>query len=295
MRQGVAPAVKAEPGILYVVGTPLGNLEDVSRRATRILQEVDLIAAEDTRRTGNLLVALGIKTPLISYHRHNEKSRSALLVKKLQAGQSIALVSDGGMPGISDPGQVLVQAAVAADLRVVPIPGPIAAVSALVISGLAGERFAFEGFLPRAGTARQERLQELAVEKRTMLVYEAPHRLLRTLTDLHQTLGDRAAAVARELTKIYEECIRGTLRSLIGHFEENEPRGECVIVIAGLDPATSTDAVAAMTDEDIAALLRSRVQQGLSPSDAARAVAAETGWPRRRVYQISLSVVSDIK
>ncbi|NLN19328.1 MAG: 16S rRNA (cytidine(1402)-2'-O)-methyltransferase [Firmicutes bacterium] len=281
--------MRAESGVLYIVGTPLGNLEDISQRAVRILQEVDLIAAEDTRRTRNLLTALGIKTPMISYHRHNEKSRSELLVKKMQAGQSVALVSDGGMPGISDPGEALVQAAVAADLRVVPIPGPVAAVSALVISGLSTERFAFEGFLPRLGRARQERLKELAAEKRTMLVYEAPHRLLRTLTDLYQALGDRAAAVARELTKVHEECIRGTLRSLIEHFEENEPRGECAIVIAGLDSGTSVDSVT-MTDEDIAALLRSRVQKGLTPSDAARAVAAETGWPRRRVYQISLSL-----
>ena len=143
--------MRAESGVLYIVGTPLGNLEDISQRAVRILQEVDLIAAEDTRRTRNLLTALGIKTPMISYHRHNEKSRSELLVKKMQAGQSVALVSDGGMPGISDPGEALVQAAVAADLRVVPIPGPVAAVSALVISGLSTERFAFEGFLPRLG------------------------------------------------------------------------------------------------------------------------------------------------
>jgi 16S rRNA (cytidine1402-2'-O)-methyltransferase len=288
-------AVTTEPGVLYVVGTPLGNVEDISQRAIRILQEVDLVAAEDTRRTGRLLARLGIKKPMISYYQHNEQSRCALLIRRMQAGQSIALVSDGGMPGISDPGQVLVQAAITADIRVVPVPGPTAAVSALVISGLGSERFAFEGFLPRSGTARQERLQELAMERRTMLLYEAPHRLVRTLKDLHASLGDRPAAVARELTKMHEECVRGSLRSLMSHFETSQPRGECVIVIAGQDPAVLTRTASSVSEDEVAALLRTCVQQGLSRSDAVRAVAKETGLPRRLVYQISLTLSGEAK
>lgn len=282
--------MSAKPGTLYVVGTPLGNMEDISQRAIRTLEEVDLVAAEDTRRTGLLLARLGIKKPLMSYYQHNEQSRCTPLIQRIQSGQSIALVSDGGMPGISDPGQVLVQAAIAANILVVPIPGPTAAVSALVVSGLPSDRFAFEGFLPRLGTARQGRLQELAMERRTMLLYEAPHRLLRTLEDLYTAMGDRPAAVARELTKLHEECVRGGLRSLIDHFERHQPRGECVIVLAGQGPSVSATAVASISEDEVEALLRDHVQQGLSPSDAVRVVVEKTGWPRRRVYQISLTL-----
>lgn len=282
-------------GKLYLIGTPLGNLEDITLRAKRILQEVDLVAAEDTRRAGLLLQHLGLSKRIISYHEHNERSRSEELVEMILQGVSVGVVSDAGMPGISDPGRLLVLAAVSSGIPVIPVPGPTAATTALVMSGLDSKRYVFEGFIPRSGKPRKDRLQELAQERRTMVIYEAPHRLRRTLADLHVVLGDRAAAVARELTKLHEECIRASIAELVRHFEITPPRGECVIVVAGMDstPGVVPHEDEARPDQNVTAqLLFAQMQRGLSRKDAVRVVATETGLPRREVYQVSLTVTS---
>lgn len=277
-----------EPGTLYLVGTPLGNLEDITLRAQRILQEVDLVAAEDTRRTRRLLTHLGVKAPIVSYYRHNEKQRSAELVERIRQGVDVALVSDAGMPLISDPGSLLVSAALEAGVVVIAVPGPTAVTTALVVSGLDSQRYAFEGFIPRTSRERETRLAELAQEPRTMVIYEAPHRLLRTLTDLQRSLGNRAAAVARELTKLHEECVRGDISDLLRYFQAQPPRGECVVVVAGakgLAPEPAT-----LDRGAIARLLCESMESGQSRRDAVRIVSAETGLPRREVYQVSLTL-----
>jgi 16S rRNA (cytidine1402-2'-O)-methyltransferase len=221
------------PGTLYLVGTPIGNVEDLSPRAQRILREVDLIAAEDTRHTQGLLARFAIRRPLVSYHDHNKEGRTPGLVEKLQAGNSVAIVSDAGSPGISDPAFTLVRAAVSAGIPVVPIPGPSSALCALEVSGLPTDRFAFEGFLPRRVSRRRARIEELRADPRTLIFFESPHRLVECLRDLAETLGERPASISRELTKKFEETKRGTLRSLLGWVESEPPRGEFVVVVAG--------------------------------------------------------------
>lgn len=237
-----------EPGTLYVVSTPIGNLEDFSARGARILAGVDLIAAEDTRTTGVLLRHLGITKHLVSFHEHNERRRAAELIGKLKGGGSIALVSDAGTPGISDPAFTLVREAIAEGLRVVAVPGASAVLAALVVSGLPMDRFVFEGFLPLK-KGRQTRLKELAEEERTIVLYEAPHRILRTLGDLLGAWGDRDVAVARELTKRFEDVQRGTLTSVTGHFA-CPPKGEFVIVVAGKGKGSRLSAVDRVSRED---------------------------------------------
>src|SRR6267143_1249309 len=220
------------PGILYVVSTPIGNLEDITHRAIRVLGEVDLIACEDTRHTHKLLQHYGISTKTISYHEHNEQERSGELIDLLLRGTNLAVVSDAGTPGISDPGFRLIRLAVAKDVQVVPIPGPSALITALVASGLPTDEFFFGGFLPARSGARQARLNELRSVPGTLIFYEAPHRLAATLKDAHETLGEREAVVARELTKLHEEVRHGRLSELATHYgvEEN-PRGEIVLLI----------------------------------------------------------------
>jgi 16S rRNA (cytidine1402-2'-O)-methyltransferase len=220
------------PGVLYVVSTPIGNLEDITLRALKILKGVGLIAAEDTRTTRNLLRHFEIEKDCISYHSHNEIKRIPELLDRLRAGVAVAVVSDAGTPGISDPAALLISAAVDAGIRVVPIPGASAALAALVVSGFHTDRFHFEGFLP-IKKRRQTRIRELAEEERTIILYESVHRLPRTLRDLHEQFGDRRASVSREITKLFEETVRGTLPDLIAHFERHEPRGEFVVVIEG--------------------------------------------------------------
>lgn len=222
--------------MLYLVPTPIGNLEDLTFRALRVLREADLIACEDTRTSGVLLDHYGITTPRTSYHDHNERRKAPELVARMQAGETVALVTDAGSPGISDPGFYLVRACLQAGIRVEALPGPTAFVPALVLSGLPTDRFAFEGFLP-AKKGRQGRLRALATEERTLVLYESPHRLVRTLNDLAEHLGaDRPAAVARELTKKFEEVARGTLGVLAAAFGARERiRGECVLVVGGAD------------------------------------------------------------
>lgn len=220
-------------GILYIVPTPVGNLEDMTLRAIRILKEVDLILAEDTRTSGKLLKHFEIQNHLMSHHKFNEHGTSAGIVERLKAGQNIALISDAGTPGISDPGFFLAREAAAAGIKVECLPGATAVIPALVSSGLPCDRFAFEGFLPQK-KGRQTKLQSLADEKRTMAFYESPYRVQKTLQQFAEVFGeDRQAATCREISKIHEECLRGTLAELIAHFKETAPKGEFVIIVAG--------------------------------------------------------------
>lgn len=222
-------------GILYIVPTPVGNLEDITLRSLRVLKESDLILAEDTRTTGLLLKHYDIHNQLLSHHKFNEHGTTGGIVERLRSGQTIALVSDAGTPGISDPGFFLVREAVSAGIEVQCLPGATAFVPALVSSGLPDDRFCFEGFLPQK-KGRQTRLASLANEQRTMVFYESPYRLVKTLTQLSEVLGaDRRACVAREISKLHEECRRGTLSELVAHFTSTPPRGEIVIVVAGCD------------------------------------------------------------
>lgn len=223
----------AQAGTFYIVSTPIGNLGDITLRALQILGEADLIAAEDTRRTGKLLAHYRIKTPMTSYHDHNKEQKTLMILEQLEGGKDIALVSDAGTPGISDPGYYLIKRVIDKGIDVVPIPGPTASIAALVASGLPTDRFVFEGFFPTKRGKRGLVLSELAAEKRTILLYESPHRLQRTLSDILEALGDRKVSVARELTKKFEEIKRGQVSQLLEYFGENKPRGELVIVIEG--------------------------------------------------------------
>ncbi len=275
-----------QPSTLYVVGTPIGNLEDMTFRAVRLLQTVDLIAAEDTRHTGRLLQHFQVKTPQISYHDHNRLGRIPELLQRLAEGQAIALVSDAGMPGISDPGYELVKACVEAGYCVVPIPGVSAAITALSGSGLPSDRFVFEGFLPTKSQPRRQQLEMLATETRTLIFYEAPHRVRETLQDLAAALGeDRAITVARELTKLHEEFWRGSLTGAIAHYQTREPQGEFTLIVAGaeLSPLTLSDAALKLE-------LQALIDQGISRSEASRQLAQQTALPKRQIYQLALSL-----
>ena len=229
------------PGTLYLVGTPIGNVEDLSPRARRVLEAVDVLAAEDTRHTGRLLERFGVKRPMVSYHDHNKEGRTPELVARLAGGASVAIVSDAGSPGISDPAFTLVRAAVQAGVRVVPVPGPSSALCALEVSGLPTDRFAFEGFLPRKSGRRRARIEELRGDPRTLIFFESPHRLKAALADLLEGLGDRPASVSRELTKKFEETQRGTLGTLLRWVEEQPPRGEFVLVVGGAPRGEDTE------------------------------------------------------
>jgi len=273
------------PQTLYIVGTPLGNLEDMTFRAVRILQTVDLIAAEDTRHTGKLLQQFQIKTPQISYHDHNRVSRTAELLDRLQRGAAIALVSDAGMPGISDPGYELVCACVEQGLAVVPIPGPSAAIAALTASGLPSDRFVFEGFLPAKPQARRQHLERLKSETRTLIFYEAPHRLRQTLADLTLLGEGRRIVLARELTKFHEEFWRGTIGDAVAHYRDRDPQGEFTLVVSGAAPTPL-----ALSDQAIKAELAELLRQGMSRSEASRHLAQQTALPRRHLYQLTLSM-----
>jgi len=240
-------------GTLYLVSTPIGNMEDLSPRAQRILGAVDLIAAEDTRHTQGLLGRFAIRKPLVSYHDHNKERRTPELIGKLTSGSSVAIVSDAGSPGISDPAFTLVRAAVAAGVPVVPIPGPSSALCALEVSGLPTDRFAFEGFLPRRAVRRRKRIEELRADPRTLIFFESPHRLREALRDLAETLGERPASISRELTKKFEETRRGTLRSLLDWVEAEPPRGEFVLVVGGAPGqagAVASDGAAGEEEEE---------------------------------------------
>lgn len=269
-------------GILFLVGTPIGNLEDITLRALRILREVSLIAAEDTRTTGRLLQHHEIDTPLISFHEYSDEGRISELVQRLVHGD-VALVSDAGMPGLSDPGYRLVQAALEAGVTVSPIPGPSAVVAALVSSGLPSDSFLFLGFLPRQQKARRDTLAGVSQQTMTLVAYEAPHRLRALLQDVLNVLGDRQVVVARELTKLYEEIWRSPASEALAHFEEDSVRGEITVVIAG---ASQEDL---LWDEDrVRREMEEQLAQGVRRKKAAASVAGQSGWRAREVYDLSL-------
>ncbi|WP_148205615.1 16S rRNA (cytidine(1402)-2'-O)-methyltransferase [Symbiobacterium thermophilum] len=269
-----------------MVGTPIGNLEDVTHRALRILRSVSVIACEDTRETRKLLQHFQIDTPTTSYHEHNKRKAGPALIRRLLDGEDVALVSDAGMPAISDPGEELVRSALDAGIPVVPVPGPTALVTALVASGLPTGRFAFEGFLPHKGRERRRALERLKDEERTLILYEAPHRLLETLHDLRETLGDRPMTAARELTKLHEEYVRGTVSQVIDHFNRNAPRGEFVLVVQG---AEAEAPVAGAPDPALlAGEVAAFVAQGMDRKLAMKEVAQRFGVSRKAVYQALL-------
>lgn len=280
------PLPALQPSTLYLVGTPIGNLEDITFRAIRILKSADVIAAEDTRHTGKLLHHFQITTPQISYHDHNTQQRIPQLIARLERGEAIALVTDAGMPGISDPGYELVCACVAHQLSVVPIPGPSAVVTAMAAAGLPSDRFVFEGFLPVKGKSRKERLQSLKTEPRTVVLYESPHRLIKTLTELGEILSlDRPIALARELTKRYEEFWRGTIGEALEHYKTVVPKGEFTVAIAPCPPCTPT-----LSKLEITTALKDLIAQGLSRSEASRQLAQRSGRSKREIYQLSLNI-----
>lgn len=268
-------------GVLYVVGTPIGNLEDLTDRARRILGEVDRVAAEDTRTTGMLLTRLGLSTRLTSLFEGNEHARLGPLVEALQAGESIALVSECGTPGISDPGGALVQACVEAAVPVVPIPGPTALTTLMSVWGGGDGRFRFEGFLPRRGTERARRIEWLKRDPLPAVIYEAPTRLVQTLGELAAALGPRVALVGRELTKIHEELIRGTLPDLALRLAGERVRGEVTLLVAG---ASREDE--APPQEEVIAMVRRALARGERSRDIAGQVAEATGWSRRDAYAL---------
>ncbi len=272
-------------GVLFLCPTPIGNLEDITLRVLRILREVDLIAAEDTRHTRKLLAHYDIHTSMVSYREHNRHQMGRHLLNLLSAGQKIALVSDAGMPGISDPGEELVSLAVAHGIPVVPLPGPNAALAALVASGLPTSSFCFEGFLPAAAGTRRRKLEDLKGERRTIIFYEAPHRLLESLTDMLNIFGERQVAIARELTKKYEEIWRGTLSQALEHFRLNPPRGEFTLVVAGARegdvPGARDEFWQGLSPKEHVVLLQAR---GMDRKEAIREVARQRGMPRRDVY-----------
>ena len=277
-------------GTLYLCATPIGNLGDMTFRAVEILKKVSLIAAEDTRHTRKLTSHFDIHVPLSSYHEHNKITKGPELVAKLLAGQDVALVSDAGLPGISDPGEDLVRLAVQSGIMVTPIPGACAALTALMASGLPTGGFLFVGFLPKARAVRRKRLQTLQSAPETLLFYESPHQLLKTLEDLLSVLGDRQAVIGRELTKLHEEFRRTTLTGLIEFFREHSPRGEFVIVVAGSDGEQEApdQAPTEITDETIRQEIGLRVAAGANKKDAIRMIASQWGISRRRVYQLAL-------
>lgn len=279
------------PGILYLVATPIGNLEDMTYRAVRIFNEVDLVAAEDTRQTLKLLNHFDIKKSLISYHEHNKKEMGEKLLSMLLEGKNIALATDAGTPGISDPGEDLVRLASENNVEIYLIPGATASIYGLVVSGLNTERFIFEGFLPRDNKEKKERLEEIREEERTMIFYEAPHRLIKTLESFKDALGDRKIALCRELTKRHEEVQRIRLSEAIEIYNSREPRGEYVIVIEGKSrqekQAENMERLESITIEEH---IRMYVDSGMTKKEAVKAVAKERNLPKSEVYKYSVDM-----
>ena len=267
-------------GRLYVVGTPIGNLEDFSPRAVRILSEVDFIAAEDTRVTMKLLNHFEIKKELIAYFEHNKNEKGSVIIERLLAGENCAIVSDAGMPAISDPGEELVRAAYENGIEVESVPGPSALVTALAISGMPSGRFCFEGFLTVNKINRKKHLEEVKNERRTMIFYEAPHKLIATLDDMLKCFGDRKIALCKELTKLHETVFRTTLSDALAYFKENAPRGEYVLIIEGASEVEDKPMDIGQAVEIAKELMR----RGMSASQAAREAADTTGVKRREIY-----------
>ena len=272
-------------GMLYLVPTPIGNLGDISTRCRETLEAADFIAAEDTRVSLKLLNHLGIKKSLVSYYEHNKAFKGDKIVERILAGETCALVSDAGSPAISDPGEDLVKQCAAAGITVCAIPGPCAAITALSISGQATGRFCFEGFLSTAKKSRREHLESLKKEQRTMIFYEAPHKLVSTLEDMAESFGpDRPISLCRELTKLHEEVVRTTLGEAVAKYTENPPKGEFVLIVAGAEPEVKE----AASETDIAARVAQLMEEGLSRKDAVKQTAKELDLPKNVVYDIAL-------
>ena len=267
-------------GKLYIVGTPIGNLSDFSPRAIQTLKDVDFIAVEDTRVTVKLLNHFGIKKEMLAYYEHNKNSKGNLIIERLLKGENCALVSDAGMPAISDPGEDLVRVAYENDIQVESVPGPSALITALAISGMPSGRFCFEGFLTMNKIGRRVHLQELKTEKRTMIFYEAPHKLLATLKDMLREFGDRKIALVRELTKLHETVFHTTFSEAIAFYEENAPKGEFVLIVSGANEETVV-----YTLEDALKIARKLVQEGQSTSLAAKEAASITGFKKGEIYK----------
>lgn len=281
-------------GVLYLVATPIGNLEDMTFRAVRVLRDADLIAAEDTRNSRKLLNHFEIKTPMTSYHEFNRYDKAEVLIDKLQEGQAVALITDAGTPGISDPGEVLVQMCVERGIEVVPVPGAVAGVNALIASGQKTRRFSFEAFLPTDKKELREVLDQLKVERRTIILYEAPHRLVKTLELLDSELGSgRSITICKELTKKHEKFLKTTLGEALSMYSESdlEPRGEYVLVIEG-KPEEELDAEkkAAWEDLSVEEHLQKYIDEGKSKKEAVKAVAKERGIPKQEVYKVSIDL-----
>ena len=271
-----------EQGILYLCATPIGNLEDITLRVLKILKEVDMIAAEDTRRTLNLLNYYKIKSPIISYHEHNKGKRGKEIIRKLQEGQRVALVADAGTPGISDPGFELIKECIESGIRVISLPGPCAAVTAVTVSGFPINRFVFYSFLSKKKKDRRKEMEEIAGQDKTVVIYEAPHRLLRTLKELLEFIGDREAAVCRELSKLYEEVKRGTFSELICYFESTPPKGEITLVIEGKEedgPCIRGSLIQGVEE------VRQLKEAGLREKEAVKRVARYLSLPVRELYK----------
>jgi 16S rRNA (cytidine1402-2'-O)-methyltransferase len=272
-------------GSLYIVATPIGNLEDITLRAIRVLKEVDLVAAEDTRHTRNLLNKYEIETPLTSYHDHNKEEKAPVLVSQMLEGKNIALVSDAGTPGISDPGYFLINLAVDQKIPVIPVPGATAAITALSVSGLPTDKFVFEGFLAAKQTARIKRLKELAAEERTLIFYEAPHKIIKAIEDMIAVFGDRQAVITRELTKLYEEIVRAKLSDALKHLKQKTVKGEITIIVHGASKEPLKQ------DIDTAAYLKDlMLHRGLTKKEAITVAAGELRLPKKEVYSASLRI-----
>ena len=270
-------------GTLYIVATPIGNLEDITFRAIRILQEVDLIAAEDTRNSSKLTAKYDINTKLVSYHKFNEKQRTEFLIDKLKSGKSIAVISDAGTPGISDPSQIIVKECIKNEIPVIPIPGPSAIITALSASGLSTENISFFGFLPKSKSKQTEFLQNLISRKETLIFYESPKRVKQTLQTFLEIFGTRQVVVSKELTKIYETFFRGTIKEVLSQLDETNLKGEFVILLEGAEERE-------ISDSEIEKLLREKISLGLSKREAVKEISKSINIKKNRVYQVSLRI-----
>ena len=278
---------KINGGTLYLVTTPIGNLADLSDRAKKVLSGVDFVAAEDTRNSAKLLAYFGIRKPLVSYFEHNKRERGEIIANRLAAGESCALVTDAGMPGISDPGEDLVKLCAERGIPVTAVPGPCAALSALTLSGLATSRFAFEGFLSTNRGERGRRLAELAGDTRTLIFYEAPHKLKTTLSDLYAAFGDRKISLCRELTKLNEEIVRVTLSEAVELYNDHEPRGEYVLIVEGASEQPKESEFAGMS---VVKQVEYYISQGMTKMEAVKACAHERGVPKNEVYKAVVAI-----
>ncbi len=285
MSSDVSEKNRTEGGVLYLVATPIGNLSDLSSRALKVLSEVDFIAAEDTRNTGKLLSAVGITNSMVSYHEHNKKSSGEQIISRLLDGESCALVTDAGTPAISDPGEDLVRECISKDIKVTGVPGASALIVALTLSGMNTRRFVFEGFLPTKSSERKELLEELATEKRTVILYEAPHKLRNTLSDIREYFGNRKMALCRELTKLNEEILRITVDEAVEHYTEQDPRGEYVIILEGSAESASDFFWSGMSVEEH---IEFYIGQGMKKMDAIKQTAKDRGVAKNEIYKLTL-------